>query len=240
MSDALEVPKTRPGRVIALVACAVALVIAPACSSMSNTERGATAGAGAGAVLGGVIGNQTGSTAKGAIIGAVVGGAAGAVIGSRMDKHAEELEEDLEGATVERVAEGIQVTFDSGILFDFDSDRLRDASRENLRELAESLQEYDDTDVLVVGHTDAVGSDDYNEDLSRRRANAAKRFLEAEGVAADRIDARGLGEMEPVATNETEAGRQENRRVEVAIFASEEYREEMARRHGGGDSGRSP
>lgn len=199
---------------------------------MSNTEKGAAGGAAAGGVLGGVIGSNSGSTAKGAILGAVIGGAAGAVIGSRMDKQAEELEEELEGATVERVGEGIQITFDSGILFDFDSDRLRSASRENLTELATTLDKYPGSEVLVVGHTDSSGNEDYNEGLSRRRAEAAAAHLVQQGIARDRIQAEGLGEKEPVASNSTESGRQANRRVEVAIFASEELREEMQRRHG--------
>lgn len=203
------------------------------CSSWSNTETGAAAGAAGGAAVGAVIGNAAGSTAKGAILGAVLGGAAGAAIGHQMDEQAEELDDELENAEVERVGEGIQITFDSGILFDFDSSNLREEARVNLRELAESLREYEGTRVLVVGHTDARGSDDYNQSLSERRSGAARVYLMELGIQGDRIDAVGRGETEPVASNETDAGRQENRRVEVAIFASEELREEMIRRHGG-------
>ncbi len=198
------------------------------CASMSNTEKGAATGAGAGAVVGGVIGNATGSTAKGAIIGAVLGGAAGAIIGQQMDKQAEELEDDLEGAEIERVGEGIQITFDSGILFDFDSADLRPEARENLTTLAQSLNEYPQTDVTIIGHTDSKGSDAYNQGLSERRAGSAADYLLAQGVDEGRITTLGKGETEPVADNETEAGRQENRRVEIAIYASEEYREEVS------------
>lgn len=205
------------------------------CASWSNTEKGAAGGAAAGGVIGAVIGESAGSTAKGAILGAVIGGTAGAVIGRQMDKQAEELEGELENASVERVGEGIQVTFDSGILFDFDSSNLRAEARTNLADLAESLTTYEGTRVLVVGHTDSRGTDSYNQSLSERRATAAKAYLMQLGIAADRIDAVGRGESEPVATNETDAGRQENRRVEVAIFASEELQEEMIRRHGGGN-----
>lgn len=204
------------------------------CASWSNTEKGAAGGAAAGGVIGAVIGESAGSTAKGAILGAVIGGTAGAVIGSQMDKQAEELEAELEDAKIERVGEGIQVTFDSGILFDFDSSNLRAEARANLADLAASLNEYEGTRVLVVGHTDSRGTDDYNQGLSERRANAAKTYLMQQGIAADRVDAVGRGESEPLATNDTDAGRQENRRVEVAIFASEELQEEMIRRHGGG------
>ncbi len=198
------------------------------CASMSNTEKGAAAGAGAGAVVGGVIGNATGSTAQGAIIGAVLGGAAGAVIGQQMDKQAEELEDDLEGAEIERVGEGIQITFDSGILFDFDSANLRPEARENLTTLAQSLNEYPQTDVMVIGHTDSKGTEAYNQGLSERRAGSAADYLLAQGIAGSRITTLGKGESEPVADNETEAGRQENRRVEIAIYASEEYRDEVS------------
>jgi outer membrane protein OmpA-like peptidoglycan-associated protein len=200
------------------------------CASMSKTEEGAAIGGAAGAVLGGIIGNQAGSTARGAIIGAAVGGAAGVLIGRQMDEQAEVLEEELPGAEVERVGEGIQVTFDSGILFDFDSFALRQEARDHLTNLAESLKEYPDSEVLIVGHTDSSGADDYNQRLSENRANAAGNHLIRGGVVPSRVKMMGLGETEPVAENDTEAGMQQNRRVEVAIFASEEYR----KRVGGG------
>jgi outer membrane protein OmpA-like peptidoglycan-associated protein len=197
------------------------------CASMSQKERGAVIGAGAGAAVGGVIGNQTGSTARGAIIGAVVGGAAGAIIGHQMDQQAKELEQNIKGAKVERVGEGIQVTFDSGLLFDFDSDAVRSDAAQNLRELARSLNKYGDSNLLIVGHTDSKGDDSYNENLSLRRANSAASFLANEGVPRTRVSTSGRGESEPVATNDTDAGRQQNRRVEVAIYASEAYRNKI-------------
>jgi outer membrane protein OmpA-like peptidoglycan-associated protein len=197
------------------------------CASMSNKEKGAVIGAGAGAAVGGVIGNNTGSTARGAIIGAVVGGAAGAIIGHQMDQQAKELEQNIKGAKVERVGEGIQVTFDSGLLFDFDSDAIRPDAASNLRELARSLNKYGDSNLLIVGHTDSRGEDSYNQDLSQRRANSAAAFLANEGVPRSRVSTSGRGEFEPVATNDTDAGRQQNRRVEVAIFASEAYRKRV-------------
>ena len=202
------------------------------CSSLNQTQRGAAIGAGAGGAVGAAVGAATGSTARGAIIGAAVGGVAGAVIGSQMDRQREELAEDLEGAEVERYGEGVLVTFDSGLLFDFDSSVVKGAARSNLTDLANSLREYPDTEVLIVGHTDSQGSDSYNQGLSERRAAAAKNFLVTQGVPANRIRTEGLGESEPVASNDTDAGRAQNRRVEVAIFASEEYRQELIRRHG--------
>src|SRR5688500_16327736 len=136
----------------------------------TKTGTGAIVGGGVGGAVGAAVGRATGSTAKGAIIGAAVGGAAGALIGRRMDQQAKELEREIPGARVERVGEGILMTFDSGILFDFDSDALKPAARENLRELASSLGKHPRSNALLVGHTDAVGSDAYNESLSRRRA----------------------------------------------------------------------
>ncbi|MEQ9401543.1 MAG: OmpA family protein [Longimicrobiales bacterium] len=214
---------------LALVA---AVGVTSGCASLNNTEKGAAGGAAVGGVVGGIIGNQTGSTTRGAILGAVLGGAAGAAIGHRMDEQAEELENTLPGATVERVGEGIHVTFDSGLLFDVDSDVLRAPARQNLENLANSLDDYEGSRVLVVGHTDATGADSYNQGLSERRAAAAKAYLLRQGLAGDRVDAMGRGESEPVASNESASGRQENRRVEVAIFASDEMQEEMLRRHG--------
>lgn len=204
-----------------------------ACSSMNRTGRGAVIGAAGGAAVGAVIGRQVGSTARGAIIGAAVGGAAGAVIGRQMDKQAEELAATIPGATVQRVGEGIVVTFDSGLLFPFNSTDLLPAGQENLRNLAASLQANPETEVLIVGHTDAVGSDTYNQRLSEQRATSAAAILASSGIPRDRIRTSGRGEMEPVAENESEAGRQANRRVEVAIFASEEYRERLLRSNPG-------
>jgi outer membrane protein OmpA-like peptidoglycan-associated protein len=212
---------------------AAATLGSSACASMSQKERGAVIGAGAGAAIGGVIGNQTGSTARGAIIGAVVGGAAGAIIGHQMDQQAKELDQSIPGAKVERVGEGIQVTFESGLLFDFDSDRIRPDAAANFQELARSLNKFGNSNLLIVGHTDSQGDDAYNMALSQRRANAASAYLQSQGVPASRISTSGRGESEPVATNDTEAGKQLNRRVEVAIYASPEYREQVKKTSSG-------
>ncbi len=200
----------------------LAFVLVAGCAT--KTQTGAVVGTAGGAVVGGVIGKVAGSTAKGAIIGAVVGGVAGAIIGAQMDKQAKELEQNIKGAKVERVGEGIQVTFDSGLLFDFDSDVVRPEAKVNLRELAVSLQKYSGSDLLILGHTDHQGTDQYNQALSERRSTAAATYLMSQGVDGARIATRGLGETEPVASNETDAGRQANRRVEVSIFASKETR----------------
>lgn len=206
---------------------ALTALIPLGCASMNNTQKGAVIGATGGAVAGGVIGKATGSTARGAIIGAAVGGVAGAIIGNQMDKQAAELADELPNATVERVGEGVLVTFDSGLLFAFDSDVVQGNARANLTELAQSLQKYPESDVLIVGHTDAQGSDSYNQGLSQRRAQSAANFLTTKGVAYSRLQTSGRGETEPVASNDTDAGRAQNRRVEVAIYASKEYRDRL-------------
>lgn len=199
------------------------------CSSLSQTERGAVIGTAGGAAIGAIVGRQIGSTARGAIIGAAVGGAAGAVIGRQMDQQAEELSESIPGATVQRVGEGIVVTFESGLLFPYDSDQMLPEGRENLNNLAMSLQRYPETEVLVIGHTDATGSDQYNQGLSERRASSAATLLSSYGIPRDRVRTMGRGETEPIADNSTEWGQQQNRRVEVVIYAGEEYRERLLR-----------
>lgn len=204
-----------------------AAVVLSGCAGMSQKQRGAVIGATTGAAVGGVIGNQTGSTARGAIIGAVVGGAAGAIIGNQMDQQAKELEQNIEGAQISRVGEGIAVTFESGILFPFNSTEILPAGRENLQKLAASLGKYPNSDILIVGHTDSVGTDVYNNDLSQRRADAAGAYLRSLGVAPTRLRTSGRGESEPIQSNDTEQGRAANRRVEIAIFASEAYRNQV-------------
>ena len=194
------------------------------CASMSRKEQGAVIGAGSGAVIGGAIGSASGNTALGAIIGAAVGGAAGAYIGNYMDNQAEEIARDIEGATVERVGEGIKITFDSGLLFDVDSSAMQPAAEANLTSLAEILNKYDDTLILIEGHTDASGSEDYNLGLSRNRAQSVANHLSGVQVDATRFTIMGYGEAQPIADNGSVDGRQANRRVELAIMANDDLK----------------
>jgi len=217
----------RNSRATAAIAAALILLAGAGCSSMNKSQQGAVIGAGAGGVVGAVIGHAAGSTATGAIIGAAVGGAAGAIIGHQMDKQAQELQQNIPGAVVQRVGEGITVTFASGLLFDFDSDAVRGEASHNLNTLAESLEKYDNSDLLIVGHTDDVGTEGYNQGLSERRADAAADYLRLRGVRRS-IRTVGRGEDEPIASNASEDGRSKNRRVEVAIYASEEFRDQAA------------
>lgn len=189
---------------------------------LNQTQQGGVIGASSGAVIGGIIGNKTGNTALGAILGATVGGAAGAVIGRRMDKQAEEIKRQMPNAQVERVGEGIKVSLGSDILFDVNSSALKPATKQQLIEFAKSLNKYEDTDVRIEGHADATGSDAHNLELSKQRAKAVGSFLESQGVKTSRVDEIGYGEAQPVADNGTEAGRQKNRRVDVAVFANKQ------------------
>ncbi|HEY5489637.1 MAG TPA: OmpA family protein [Gemmatimonadaceae bacterium] len=196
------------------------IALAMSACALNKKGQGAIVGAGAGGAVGAVIGNQTGSTARGAIIGAAVGGLTGAIIGHQMDQQAKELQQDIPGATIQRVGEGIAVTFASSSLFDTNSEAILGATATNMRNLAASLGKFPNTDILIVGHTDAVGTADYNQQLSQRRATSVSNYLIAQGVSASRLRTAGRGEMEPIATNDTDAGRQSNRRVEVAIVAN--------------------
>lgn len=224
----------RRPRSFVLSATAACLAVGPlaGCASLDPTERGAVIGAATGGAVGAAVGRATGSTARGAIIGASMGGVAGAIIGNRMDRQAEEIDQSVAGATVERVGEGIEVTFESGLLYGFDSYAVRPQAQENLRNLAASLDRYPDTELLVVGHTDSVGTAAYNQRLSEQRARAAADYLVTQGVARARIRAVGMGQTEPKVSNDTEAGRAQNRRVEVAIFADDSLRAQARRQAG--------
>ncbi len=190
----------------------------------SRTVKGGAIGAAAGGVVGGLIGSGSHHTAEGAIIGAVVGGTAGALIGHYMDKQAKEIQRDLKGARVERVGEGIKITFDSGILFDVNSYALKPASKTNLSNLSKVLNKYADTNILVEGHTDNTGGSDLNQKLSDNRAGSVANYLKMQNVLGSRITTMGYGETQPVADNGTVEGRQQNRRVEVAIYANEKLK----------------
>ena len=196
---------------------------------LNKTKKGAIVGASGGAVIGGMIGKTKGNTALGAILGATVGGAAGAVIGRRMDKRAEELKRQLPNAQVERVGEGIKVSLGSDILFDVDSYSLKPGTRKELVDFAQTLNKEENTDVLIEGHADATGSTTHNLTLSKQRADAVANFLKTQGVKTSRVNEKGYGENQPIADNATEAGRQKNRRVDIAIFANKKMQKEAKR-----------
>lgn len=220
------------GKRFVAVGLAASLLTGPvliSCKTVRNTnktQRGGAIGAGAGAVAGGLIGKRSGNTVLGAILGAAVGGAAGAVIGRRMDKQAEEMKKELPNAQVERVGEGIKITFGSDILFDVGKYDLKPETKRQLDEFAQTLNKNPDTDILVEGHADATGPEDLNQKLSEQRANAVADYLGAHGVAGSRLKSKGYGESQPIADNSTEAGRRKNRRVDMAVTANEKMQRE--------------
>jgi outer membrane protein OmpA-like peptidoglycan-associated protein len=211
-------------RSLALVLMAALALASFSCASMNRTQKGAVIGGASGAVVGGLIGKAAGNTLLGAILGAAIGGAAGAYIGHYMDKQAAEMQRDLEGAKVERVGEGIKITFDSGLLFDVDKSVLREASRRNIERLARILLKYPDTNVLIEGHTDSTGADEYNLRLSRDRAWSVADYLAVQAVPSARCTVMGYGETQPIATNDTAGGRQMNRRVDIAVMANDKLK----------------
>ncbi|MDR2027612.1 MAG: OmpA family protein [Prevotellaceae bacterium] len=194
------------------------------CETIKNTSsavKGGAIGTGAGAAVGAGVGKIAGNTAVGAIIGAVIGGATGALIGNKMDKQRKELEK-IEGAKVETAnnGEAIKVTFESGILFATNSSTLSNASKISLSKFAESLKTNPDTNVEIFGHTDITGSDAINIPLSQQRAASVQSYLVMQGVSSNRLISYGKGSAEPIASNDTSAGRAQNRRVEIFILAN--------------------
>lgn len=200
---------------------ALTSLVLAGCKNMNKTQKGAAIGTAGGAAAGAVIGRAAGNTALGAIVGAAVGGVTGAVIGRKMDKQAEEIEKNVPGAKVERVGEGIVVDFSEKILFEYDRSNLSTSATANLNKLVEVLNEYPDTNIEIQGHTDSKGSDDYNMRLSRRRAAEVASYLRTRGVAGPRMITKGYGESAPVAENDSDEGRAQNRRVTFLITANE-------------------
>lgn len=208
-----------------------------AVKNTNHTQRGAAVGATSGAVIGGVLGNNVGSgdnAVLGAIAGAVIGGVAGGLIGSNMDKQAEKIENTLPGAEVVRTAEGIQVILDeqSDVRFEYDKSDLTAQAKSNLDKLVGVFQEYPDTDILVVGYTDSKGSDTYNQGLSERRSASVVNYLKTKGLPNSRLSSIGQGESNPRASNDTDAGRAQNRRVEFAITANDKMINEAQQQAG--------
>src|SRR5512136_1199506 len=188
--------------------------------AQKGATYGAAGGAAAGAIVGQAIGHSTPSTLIGAAIGAAVGGAGGYGVGKMMDDQERDMRKALassEAAAVSREGNLLAVTFKGDVTFDTNSTVVRPGLISEIDRVAGVLNQYPTTLVRVEGHTDSVGSDAYNMDLSNRRAFAVKNLLFQRGVADSRIDIVGYGKTMPVATNDTEAGRQKNRRVEIKI-----------------------
>ncbi len=201
-------------------------MIFPACKSLNNTQKATAIGAAAGGTAGAIIGGGGKSSVIGAIIGAAVGGGAGYLIGNQMDKQAKEIKQAVPDAQVERVGEGINMTFNSGLLFRINSVDLSDSARYNLEKIAVVFNKYPETIILVEGHTDNTGTEEYNMDLSKKRAYAVSDYLIAQGVAKSRFEIKWYGEAQPKYSNDTEADRKMNRRVEVGVIANSQLKKD--------------
>lgn len=235
--------KNRSGKFI--LTAAVIMLMVSGCSTVkktNKTQRGAAIGTAGGAVIGGIIGNNVGkgNTILGAVIGGVVGGVAGGIIGNKMDRQAEKIKNEIPGAEVQRVGEGIIVTFNDknpdgskmGVYFEFDKSDITSNSRIALNKLVKIFNEYPETDILVEGHTDSKGADSYNMALSERRAKAVGNYLKSADIFSSRLTINWYGEEQAKTENETEAGRAENRRVEFGITANDKMKEEAKKEAG--------
>jgi outer membrane protein OmpA-like peptidoglycan-associated protein len=215
-----------------LIAALAITILFSSCKNMNKTQKGAVIGTAGGGAIGAVIGKAAGNTALGAIIGATVGGVTGAVIGRKMDKQAEEIKNEVPGAKVERVGEGIVVEFSSAVLFGFDQSNLSSGAQTTLNDLVTILNKYPDTDLEIQGHTDNTGTDKYNQSLSERRASTVSNYLTSHGIALERVKTVGFGESAPKYTNDTDAGRAQNRRVEFLITANEKMKADAKKEAG--------
>ena len=196
------------------------------CKSANNTQKGTAIGVAAGAGAGALIGGGGKSSVFGALIGAAVGGGAGYLIGHHMDKQAKDIKQAVPDAQVERVGEGINMTFNSGLLFQINSSALSEAAKTNLEKVAGVFVKYPETNILIEGHTDDTGKPEYNMELSKKRAYSVSEYLQAKGVASNRMNVKWYGETQPKVPNTSEANRTANRRVEVAITANEQMKQE--------------
>lgn len=192
------------------------------CKSMNKTQKGTAIGAAAGGVAGALIGK---GSIWGTLAGAAVGGTAGYLIGHHMDKQAQEIKQAVPDAKVDRVGEGIDMTFNSGLLFQINSSVLSEAAKVNLAKVANVFVKYPETNILVEGHTDNTGSPEYNMELSKKRAYAVSDYLASKGVTASRMDIKWYGETQPKYPNDNESNRALNRRVELAITANDQMKQ---------------
>ncbi|RMB61023.1 OmpA family protein [Dokdonia sinensis] len=227
-------------KTLAVVAMSATMLVGcEATKNANNKQKGAVIGAAGGAILGAVIGNNVGSgdnSELGAVIGGVVGGGAGVLIGSKMDKQAQKIEQEIPGAQVERIDDGIVVTFDenSGVYFDTAKYNVNAESQVLLNKLITVMKEYTQTNVIVAGHTDSVGSDASNLTLSKNRAEAVTGYFVSNGLSAGRFTTVWYGETQPAADNSTAEGRAKNRRVALAIVPNEQMKQDAIKEAGNG------
>lgn len=206
-----------------IIAITAIMIIAAGCKTMNKTQKGAAAGAAGGALIGAAVSK---GSIWGILAGAAIGGTAGGLIGNKMDKQAKELKQAIPSAEVERVGEGINMTFNSQLMFALNSDVVSEGAKNDLASAATVFEKYPDTYLMIEGHTDDTGADDYNMALSEKRANAVANFLISKGVSPSRIQRKWYGETQPKYPNDSEANRAKNRRVEVGVYANEKMKEE--------------
>jgi len=211
---------------IPLMTASAAMLALAACTDqygnpqpMNRAQQGAAVGAAAGAIFGAQRDDDRTGKGRDALRGAVVGGALGGLVGSIMDTQAKALQQSITtpGVTVQNTGNQINVNLPEGVLFAFDSAAVSGPAQNDLYAIARNLQAYPNTRVEVIGHTDSVGADAYNMDLSQRRARAVGGILAAGGVSSSRIVTIGRGKTMPIASNATAQGRAQNRRVEIVI-----------------------
>src|ERR1051325_2268188 len=195
------------------------------CKSMNNTQKATAIGMAAGAGGGALIGRGKNSVLD-ALISTAIGGGAGYLIGRHMDKQAQEIKQAVPDAQGTRVGEGIEMTFNSGLLFTINSSQLNESARKELEQLSGVLIKYPETNLLVEGHTDNTGKPDYNMELSRKRASAVSEYLAGKGVAMTRMSVKWYGAAQPKYSNDTEANRSLNRRVEIGVSANDQMKQQ--------------
>ena len=207
-----------------LLSCIFALVVSGCSAPETKTGQGATYGAAGGAIVGAILGQVVGKDTKSTLwvtaIGAAVGGATGAGVGKMMDNQERDMRAALassEAATIRREGDLLSLTFKSDMTFDVNSSTVKPGLYPELDRIANVMSRYPQTLIRIEGHTDSTGTEQYNLDLSKRRAQSVATLLENRSIKTARLELIGYGETMPIATNETEAGRQMNRRVEIKI-----------------------
>jgi len=205
-------------RMTAILGLAAALFVSSCASDQKNTAKGAGIGAVAGGLAGAIIGHQSGNREQGALIGAALGGGLGAVVGNRMDKQAKELEKIAE---TKRTEQGLVAKLKSDILFDSGKAELKAGAISNIAQMGQIMKKYPENVLTIKGHTDSTGSNNVNNSLSQKRAEAVKAQLIANGIPVNTITTQGLGSSQPVADNKSPDGRLQNRRVEIEVTVDE-------------------
>jgi outer membrane protein OmpA-like peptidoglycan-associated protein len=202
---------------------AAATILLGGCASMNKQQQGTAAGAAGGALLGAAVSK---GSIWGILAGAAIGGAAGNLIGKKMDKQAQELQQAIPSAEVQRVGEGINMTFNSGLMFAKNSSEINESYKKDLAAAAAVFVKYPDTHLVIEGHTDDSGSDEVNMRVSEARAKSVAKFFQANGVDVARIQEKWYGESQPKYPNDTEENRIKNRRVEIAVVANENMKKQ--------------